>query len=67
MLHFVVFWLCIAIAAVTLGALVFTLIRFYREPRNQSATTLKKDLLWSLLAVLMLLGLLLPITWHLLI
>jgi cytochrome c oxidase subunit 2 len=63
-LHMKVFWVCVAIAVVVFGAMIFALVRF-RHSRGAIADTsmvhsTKVEIIWTIVPVLILVGMAIP-------
>jgi cytochrome c oxidase subunit 2 len=64
-LHMVIFWICVAIGVLVFGVLIYSLIRHRKSKGAVSANfhaNLKVELIWTLIPLLILVGMAIPAT-----
>jgi cytochrome c oxidase subunit 2 len=64
-LHMLILWVCVALAVVVFGAMIYSMVRFRRSKGAESDTTLvhstKVEIIWTVIPILILVGMAVPI------
>lgn len=63
-LHMIIFWICVAIAVVVFGAMIYSLIKFRRSQGAQADTTMvhstKMEIIWTIIPIAILVMMAIP-------
>jgi cytochrome c oxidase subunit 2 len=64
-LHMLILWICVALAVVVFGAMIYSIIKFRKSEGAQADTTLvhstKVEIIWTVVPILILVGMAVPI------